>query len=183
MFLFGSQYLEGALVLMILSFGYLIHAILFLGGSFLAALKHSRLQMTIVTLTGLLNIILNYHLIPIYGIMGSAIATSISFILWKTSEVICAYIITKIHPFSNDIIKLFVSAAVLSLVAKYLIAPFINNLYLYAIFSLIFFGLYIATAILIRCFDENDAESIELILKKIPIKIPYMDQLLIWIRK
>ena len=182
LFLFGPQYLEGSLVLIILSIGYLIHAVMFLGGSFLAALKYSRLQMIIVILTGLLNIILNYHLIPIYGIIGSAIATSISFILWKTSEVACTYIIAKIHPFSNDILKLFASAAILSFITKYLIAPFINNLYLYAIFSLIFFGLYITITILIKCFDKNDAELMEIILKKMPVKIPHIDELLNWIR-
>ena len=181
--MFGSQYLEGTSVLIILSIGYFLHAIMFLGGSFLAALKYSRLQMIIVIITGMLNILLNYYLIPIYGIIGSAIATSISFILWKTTETILAYKITKIHPLSIDLLKAFIAAAILSIVLKYIVAPFVNNLYLYAIFSLIFFGSYILFTILIKCFDKNDAESIELILKKSPLKIPYIDILLNWIRK
>ena len=183
MFLFGSQYLEGVSVLIILSIGYFIHAVLFLGGSFLAALKHSRLLMIIVILTGLLNIILNYYLIPIYGIVGSAIATSISFILWKVVEVICTYRITKIHPFSIDILKAFIVAVILSVPVKYLVAPFVSNLYIYVFFSVLFFGAYIILTILMKCLDTNDADSIELILKKVHIKIPFMDRILGWIRR
>ncbi len=50
----------------------------------------------------LINIVLNYFLIPEYGAMGAAIATSISIIAINLVRLAEVYIFYKIHPYSTD---------------------------------------------------------------------------------
>ena len=79
--LWGSQYTQASLALSILAGGYLIDALVGRVGSFLNSKGYTQyiLYNNIAALT--LNITLNILLIPIYGIIGAAIATTTSTIL------------------------------------------------------------------------------------------------------
>ncbi len=79
--LWGGQYTQASIALSILACGYLIDALAGRVGSFLNSTGHTKyiLYNNIVALT--LNLILNIALIPIYGIIGAAIATAASTIL------------------------------------------------------------------------------------------------------
>jgi len=52
---------------------------------------HERWTLRATTITIILNVILNVLLVPIFGIMGSAIATAISLILWNIILFVCVY--------------------------------------------------------------------------------------------
>ncbi|WEL24019.1 flippase [Candidatus Nanohalovita haloferacivicina] len=95
--LWGGQYTEASFALSILACGYLINATVGRVGSFLNSTGHTRyiLYNNIAALT--LNLILNILLIPIYGIIGAAIATATSTILtnvlmfaevWRKEDVV-----------------------------------------------------------------------------------------------
>lgn len=79
--LWGSQYTQASITLSILACAYLIDALVGRVGSFLNSTGHTKyiLYNNIAALT--LNIILNVILIPIYGIIGAAIATASSTVL------------------------------------------------------------------------------------------------------
>jgi O-antigen/teichoic acid export membrane protein len=79
--LFGSVYGQASIALSILGIGYLFDALVGRVGSFLNSKGHTKyiLYNNIAALT--LNLILNAALIPIYGIIGAAIATMTSTIL------------------------------------------------------------------------------------------------------
>lgn len=79
--LWGGQYTEASTALSILAAGYLISALVGRVGSFLQSKGYTRyiLYNNVAALT--LNIILNIALIPLYGILGAAIATATSTIL------------------------------------------------------------------------------------------------------
>jgi O-antigen/teichoic acid export membrane protein len=95
--LWGGQYTQASIALSILACGYLIDALVGRVGSFLNSTGHTRyiLYNNVAALT--LNIVLNVILIPIYGIIGAAIATATSsaftsilmFVeVWRKEEVI-----------------------------------------------------------------------------------------------
>jgi O-antigen/teichoic acid export membrane protein len=95
--LFGSQYGKASLALSILAVGYLVDTLVGKVGSYLQAEGHSDyfLYNNIAALT--LNVLLNFILIPKFGITGAAIATASStalsnillcFEAWKKEKVI-----------------------------------------------------------------------------------------------
>jgi hypothetical protein len=76
--------------------------------------------------TFVLNIILNLFLIPKYGIVGAAIATTISVTLINLIRIFEVYTILKIHPYNASYVKHFLSGLVLIgsvISAKHFIFP------------------------------------------------------------
>lgn len=92
--LFGAEYTSGTVLLPILAVGQLVNA---LAGPVMYILnmtgKEKLSQRIMIWMTGL-NIILNVVLIPRYGIVGAAIATTISMVTWN---VIAAFYVYKYY--------------------------------------------------------------------------------------
>lgn len=79
--LYGNDYIDGALVLVILNIGYFSRCIIGPASESLVTIGKTQKPM-IATLAGCIaNVILNLLLIPRFGIYGAAIATSISVVL------------------------------------------------------------------------------------------------------
>ncbi|MCK5177635.1 MAG: flippase, partial [Candidatus Aenigmarchaeota archaeon] len=79
-FFFGPQYAQGSIALRILAVGYFIYCITGPTHEVLMTLKKQNLILTIMFSGSMINLILNYLLIPVYGISGAATATSFSLI-------------------------------------------------------------------------------------------------------
>ncbi|MCU4718034.1 flippase [Halapricum hydrolyticum] len=79
--IYGSAYAGGGLALAILAFGYGSQNVLSVNGPILQALGRSRLLAFNSVLAAIVNVVLNVLFIPRFGIVGAAVATSISFVL------------------------------------------------------------------------------------------------------
>ncbi len=89
--IFGQEFAIGKSALIILSIGQLVSAF---SGSTMIVLNmtgREKAGRNILTVTVVLNIIINYLLIPRYGILGAAIATMSSTIFWNLISVIYIY--------------------------------------------------------------------------------------------
>ncbi len=87
-FLFGEEYTSGHTALTILSIGFLIFNAFGLVGLLLQMTGHEKDTVIGLSCSAILNIILNFFLIPLYGINGAAIATVIcvvisQLLLWR----------------------------------------------------------------------------------------------------
>lgn len=89
--IFGKEFLTGVLAFLFLSFGRLISACSGPVGNILQMTDNQNVYARILFFGAVLNVILNYILIPIYGINGAAIASMSSLILWN----ICMIYIVK----------------------------------------------------------------------------------------
>ena len=92
--LFGAEYAAGKVLLPILAVGQLVNA---LAGPVMYILNMTgkeKLSQRIMIWMTILNIILNVVLIPIYGIVGAAIATTISMVTWN---IIAAFYVYKYY--------------------------------------------------------------------------------------
>ena len=79
-FLFGDEYLLASSALRILSIGFFFSSLGMIYGTLMGALGKSKtILLNIVSLSAL-NLVLNFILIPLYGINGAAISTTISWI-------------------------------------------------------------------------------------------------------
>jgi O-antigen/teichoic acid export membrane protein len=90
--IFGESYISGSKVLMILTFGVFIGALCSCSGLYLNMTGRQSTLQYIIASTILLNLLLNYILIPNYGIIGAAIASCSSVIFWN---IIAVFIIWK----------------------------------------------------------------------------------------
>ncbi len=79
--LFGGDYTSGALAFQILLVGIAFFTVTFVNNSILAAIGRPKEASKIIILAVLTNTILNFILIPKYGIEGAAISTTLSYFL------------------------------------------------------------------------------------------------------
>ena len=82
-FVFGDPFYIGELALAVLAIGQLINSAMGSVGALLNMTGHERYTLRGVFLAALLNVVLNFILIPFYGMLGAAIATAVSLALWN----------------------------------------------------------------------------------------------------
>lgn len=78
---FGSQFIEGAPVLVILALGQFVYVVTGAVGFLLTMSGHEGVMRNIMILCSVVLILLNFLLIPRFGAYGAAVATSITLIL------------------------------------------------------------------------------------------------------
>ncbi len=81
--LFGDDFLSGYAALLFLLAGYMVSAFAGSVGNILTMTGEQVIMGKILGFIAILNIVLNYILIPIYGLNGAAIATASSVALWN----------------------------------------------------------------------------------------------------
>jgi len=89
--LFGAEFTNGITVLILLAIGQLVNA---LSGPVLYILNMTgkeKVSRNIVVIAAFLNIVLNYILIPVYGIIGAALAATISMFVWNVTSLVYIY--------------------------------------------------------------------------------------------
>lgn len=113
--LFGPKYIYGASALSILVFGMTFYTLFMVSSSIVQGIGYPRLPMIILLLGTLLNIALNFLMVPLYGIIGAAIATTIVALvimiamLWKTIH------LTEVNPPYIDFAKIGISSLIMGL--------------------------------------------------------------------
>ncbi len=95
--LFGPGFAVSYYPLVILIVGQLINALAGSVGQLMTMTNHQKEAMYMMAITAFLNILLNIMLIPIYGLMGAAIATTFTTILWNVSMFVYVIKVVKIN--------------------------------------------------------------------------------------
>jgi len=86
--IFGQEFKNGSVVLILIAIAQFVNAACGSVGYILQMTDNQKIFQYIVILSAILNIILNFLLIPIYGMNGAAFATMISIIVWNVSSMI-----------------------------------------------------------------------------------------------
>ncbi len=81
--LFGEEFKEGALALVILTVGQFVNAACGSVGYILQMTGKQVIVQNVILMSLIINIVFNYLLIPIYGIFGASFASVISVIFWN----------------------------------------------------------------------------------------------------
>jgi O-antigen/teichoic acid export membrane protein len=85
---FGDEFKLAAMALIILSISKMFSAISGSVGTFLQMVGKQNVFQNILIFTAIINIVLNYTLIPKYGIDGAAFASAISGVIWNVLMII-----------------------------------------------------------------------------------------------
>lgn len=86
--LFGTEFIKGKTALLIIAIAQFINAMSGSVGLLLQMTKYQKVFQNIILLAVCLNIVLSFILIPKFGIVGAAIATSICLIFWNVTSVL-----------------------------------------------------------------------------------------------
>ncbi|MDP8299562.1 MAG: flippase [Candidatus Tantalella remota] len=147
--LIGKNFTAGVYPLAILAIGQLINVSVGSAATILSMTKYPRINMYNSAALLCINIFLNLFLIPRYGILGAAIATSSSVLLINILRLIEVYVLLGIHPFSLGYVKPFLAWGVALAVAK-LLLPMLGisyNLAVFSTFVIVFAGMSLALGI------------------------------------
>ena len=163
--LFGSRYICAAIVLQVLSLGFIFNSYFGLNYYTLITIGKSKFLMQCFLISAAINIALNIFLIPSLGAIGAAIASASSFAVIEVIMTTRLYISSGIHPFTKSYLKLTI-LSILLVVIFYIVKNLfiITSLMCLALF-LLFLLIYGISILFTRSFDEEDVMMMLMIWK------------------
>jgi len=165
--LFGAKYTEAWLPMMILSVGFVFHSIMGPNGLTLVAAGRPKKELMGNVIGAVLNVALNFLLIPPYGMVGASAATAASYV---ASNVYKQYVLLRmgIQPFNRRYGRILLAGAGLSVLA--LLLPTDSLLEALMLTAGLTLGFYISSIIL-GAFDETDVELLRMLSRRFGIKV------------
>lgn len=177
--LFGADYQDASTALRILSVGYMFHVSTGPIGQNLVILGRPRLIMVNNIAGVLVNIVLNFFLIPRYGINGAAIATSSTYVALNVLALLQVYRISRMHPFSTTYVKPLSFSMVLSAVSYILFRyGFPSSYWVIPLAALFITGSYFLLILVTRSFDREDIMLLKMVENRSGIKLTWMRKIL-----
>jgi O-antigen/teichoic acid export membrane protein len=164
-FLFDERFISSSIPLRILSVGFLFHAFLGTNMVLLIIMGRSKDLMNVSIFGALLNIFLNYVLIKLYGfgIIGSAVATMISYFAINIIVSIMLYRISRIHPITPQYIKPILSSTFIGLIIYAVAKTLPLYMWMLPIYLLLYLGGYFVSLFITRSIEREDMEMFETI--------------------
>ncbi len=168
--LFGAGYIQAENSLRLLSIGIFVYSIFLISENLLSMKGKSRLVLFNLSITAVINIILNIILIPKYGINGAAFSTMFSYIFWGLLSFFMAKHQTKVNPLKLDMLKIILIAIIPTAILLY-IRSIINITLLNVIITgIIFVVVYFVLIVLTHSLDKNDLMILKAIRNRIFMK-------------
>jgi O-antigen/teichoic acid export membrane protein len=172
LYMFGEEFVDGGTALILICFGQLVNVSAGSTGQMLIMTGRARLHMynSMAFLT--LTIGLNWMLIPDYGIIGAAIANTVTLGTMNIMRLIQIYSYSRVHPFSFGFFKALIVGAISTSVVLFLrlVVPLEGPILRVAALG----GLFVATYGLLTITAGLDAEEkmlLEKVLKKVRKKV------------
>jgi len=175
--LFGAEYIAGATALSILMSGFMVAMMVGPVSEILQAYGKTKTILMITYIGAGVNFLLNFLLIPIYGINGAAIATGLSLALLYIVNFLFAYRVVKVQPFRLSYLKI-VLASLLAVSVVYLLTKYVIGVSIPALIGMLFvyLALYGFLLLVMKSFEEEDLMIMRAIDQRLGMKSN-------WIRK
>lgn len=125
----GEPYRAEIMVVCLLGFGKVIDMVTGVNGSIIAMSKYYKVNLVFLVVMGGVNILLNYLLIPKFGLAGAALATLLSMIIFNILKYLLLFIKLKMQPFTLQtyyVTVVFITTLLLIVNIPIDIHPFIN---------------------------------------------------------
>lgn len=169
MLIFGKEFTkDGPIVLTILMSGHIFEFISSGTGIILTMTGHQYKELINYLASVLLNILLNIILIPSYGLIGAAAATTLSRLIITAVRLYIIFYIFRIQPFTKKLSAAFGISFIFYLAyycvtyyGGYSFGPYIN------VFIAIFCSVIIALSIITFGFEKEDYKIINIYIDKI----------------
>lgn len=157
MAIFGEEFSSGALVLIIVSIGTLINASTGICSAMIVMTGHSRISLINSLIVISLSVILNLLLIPLWGIIGAAVAAALSMAIISIIRLIEVHNLLGLWPYNIEFIKPLI-ASLISLSIMYLITQLIpanEKIYIVLLEIIILWATYFSVIFLLGLSAED----------------------------
>ena len=166
---FGTNYTAGSLPLRILAIGFFLHVLFGLNGMTCISLGKGAIFFSCQFITLVVNLILNFLLIPKYGTVGASIASCISLALTNALITVSVYRYSTIHPFSRGYLRIiFFAIAICPIISLLPIRHYLNSSIFHSAILILFFIIISLVGVLVtKNLSEEDASLIGYIEERI----------------
>ncbi|MCU0642062.1 MAG: oligosaccharide flippase family protein [archaeon] len=154
---FGSEYLAAEMSLRLLAIGALFASVTGLSTNLLSAIGKSRLIFYNFVAAAIVNFVLNWMLVPDYGMVGAAFATMITYFVLGTMALVQARRYTKIIPVRRKMGRIFMISLLLGGIVWF-VSNNIEGIGLggLIVIGALYFAAYLALMFSTKSFDKND---------------------------
>jgi O-antigen/teichoic acid export membrane protein len=151
--LLTAEYATGKYVILIIGAGYLVEMATGINQVIIANSAYYKYDTYFVFLLVGITVLFNYMLIPVYGIMGSAIATASTILFGNTLRYVLLFRKYKMQPYDVNTLKL-IAIGIIALLPGYFI-PTLGNLFIdIAVRSSIVGGIFILLILKLEAAPE-----------------------------
>ena len=176
---FGNSYVSGSISLIVLSFGCLFSVFLGPVSRIIQVFGKTKFLFKIQALTLLLNLVLNFFLIPVLGITGAALTTALtmmlsSFFCWLKVKSLVKIKFIK-WPYIKYVFSGLVSIGIIRMLT--LFVP-VSTFFVLMLTAAVFLVFYFLILILVRAFNKDDLMLIRATEEKIGIKSHWVSRLI-----
>ena len=154
---FGTEYVLGALPLSILAVGYFIASIVGPTAQILQALGKTKIILFNHSIVLILDFVLNLYLIPLYSIVGAAIATMVAISTWNILSLMEVYHYTKVQPYNLKYLRpTFASLASIGII--FILKNYVKSVSLPLLigFLILFLAVYAFLFLLFKSLEKED---------------------------
>lgn len=151
--IFGKEFAGGTACLIILSAGQVFNTATGSASAILLMSGHSRKVMWNTITLGIFLVIMNLLLIPHLGILGAAIAASVSLAITNMIRVIQVWVLYRIQPYGRSLAKPLLAGSFAG-GATFIIKPFLGFAY-YPLLAVLAGGFYCIFLFLLRLEDAD----------------------------
>lgn len=168
--LFGTSFMLGSSSLILISIGQLVNAGTGSVGLINTMTGHPEYEIYISIVIIVFGTLINYFLIPIYGINGAAIASLISISLSNILRLMLVYKNHKLHPYDYNFVKIVISF-ILALICCSILKNILYINWILKFISISFiYALVFLTFNLLLGISEMDKEIIEGLIARLKHK-------------
>ena len=152
----NPAYVAGASALAILSIGMTFYSIFAISTSIIQGIGNPRIPMYILVGGAVVTAILNWWLVPIMGIAGGALATSIACLLMMIPCIYFVFRLTKTRAPTSAVVKIIVASIIMGIFAFFIPK---TTLWLFPCI-LVCIIVYFFALILVKFFKKDDIEGL-----------------------
>jgi len=154
---FGPTYIAAAPALRILSLGFITSNLFGPNHSILLAMGKSRFIMWTALAAAIVSVLLNVILIPPLGIVGAAIAMSVSVVLAKAVIAVRVFSLCRAQPLSKNLIKPVIASVLLASLFWFVTRTLVTvSWWMLLLLFVVYFAIYGIAVVLTRSFDKED---------------------------
>jgi len=170
--LYGGEYVGGYMALIVLALGIAVNDFSGTSANMLVAGGRTRLNLLCEIIAAVTNIGLNILLIPIFGIVGAAMATAMSYVTRNISSLSFCYRSYGMHPYSKKYLNVIGSglAAIAIVFVLKIYSPF-SWWATMVMLGFLFIAFYIAAILFSRSLERSDLIILEAVERKTGVKL------------
>ena len=178
--LFGAEFTPAALSLSILALAYFYYASLGSLDRVIKSIGKTKIYALVMGISAAVNIALNWLLIPIYGMVGGAIATTVSVILYSTLWLLLVYRELRLIPFTLSYLKValsgLISVSITYFGLRYLVET--PTIPIYILAFVIFVSIYAFLCLAMKVLDSEDIMIMKAAERKLGIDLRLIKDLI-----